>query len=252
MSRTTTDRPGGRFARRGRLEAKDPAGAFGPHQIGLRHGGRRAGEDTCHAAEDIGFGRPLLGSRIDRPRYSLSDADPQEPPRRLGARPRPGLVGPHAGHRRGAGPADRTDHEGRHDRELLRLRAGRDDGCGRDPRRDAPGRPVLLDRHDPPGARADRRRLAGARGRAALGRRRRLGRPVPRLRRTIYPDEAALLAARADGGRGGGRRSSAGPTSSSSPLGLDRDLAQPDHRQHVPPDPPSRRVRGARRRRSTD
>ena len=72
MSRTTTERPASGSLGGRRLEAEDRARVFGPHQIGLRHGGRRAGEDTCHAAEDIGFGRPVARVAFDGPRYPLT------------------------------------------------------------------------------------------------------------------------------------------------------------------------------------
>ena len=172
----------------------------------------------------------------DRPaRYPADHAVPAQPARNLGARERPRVVGPRAGDPGPGRPARRAGDARRDDRQLLRGRAGLDDGRRRHQRGDAPRRPVLLDDHDPPGARAHRRRLARAGRGAGLGGQRRPRRPVPRLRHDL-PGPGRARRRALDRRRRGRRGLQRGQRRRRHPR-ADRDLAQPGDAEHVPPDP---------------
>ena len=112
-----------------------------------------------------------------------------------------------------------------------------DDGQGRDRRRDAPWRAVLFDGHHPPGARADRRWLAGA-GRGAVW-------SIDGGRSIHSATTARPIRTRRRSGRARGRRCRRGRAvprrrGRRRDPGAHRDVAQPRDRQHLPPDPASR------------
>ena len=140
-------------------------------------------------------------------------------------------------------PPARRRHPGRDDRQLLRLRAGRDDGRRRDQGRDAPVGGLF---YSTATIRQELERIAGgwperaaepALARRTTGSSTRSAtttRSTPTRRR--WTPSAPSSTQRADGlfngRRRGGRHARA-----------HRDLAQPGDRQRLPPDPPSRGVR---------
>ena len=198
----------------------------------LRHEAQRPARVVWHAAEDIDS-----GAAARRVALSCGHGDAEVPARRLGAAERPRVVGARAADPRADRSADRPDDQGRDDRVVLRVRARVDDGQGRHRRRDAPGRPVLLDRDDPPGARTADRRVAGPCGGTGLGGPGRVRGPVPRL--LDDPSGRGDAAGGARRGRCRRRRPVPRRQGRGGDPGAHRDVPEPVHRQHLPADPAS-------------